>query len=60
MCIFIENHAEFSHSIKRFWEKTKLTFLKFQLTEFTFERETSSFPVADNEVDFIQFNIHSN
>lgn len=29
-------------------------------TEFTFEREMSSFPVPDNEVDFIQFNIHSN
>lgn len=28
--------------------------------EFTFEREMSSFPVLDNEVDFIQFNIHSN
>ena len=29
-------------------------------TEFTFEREMSSFPVVDNEVDFIPFNIHSN
>lgn len=29
-------------------------------TMFTFEREMSSFPVVDNEVDFIQFNIHSN
>lgn len=34
--------------------------LAHAIHEFTFERKMSSFPVVDYEVDFIQFNIHSN
>ncbi len=29
ICVFIENYVEFSHSIRRFGDKTALTFLNF-------------------------------
>ena len=34
MCIFIENNIEFPHSIRWFWNKTKVTFFNFWLIQY--------------------------
>lgn len=61
MCIFVENNIKFSHRLGGVETKHKShSSVSRSYNKFIFERKMSSFPIVDNEVDFIQFNIHSN
>ena len=58
MCIFIENYAEFPIAVEDFETKQSSHSSTSGLVYFWGEK-CLLFPAVNNEVDFIQFNIHS-